>query len=39
MPLLHLGEQLKARFARHPDVGDEHLRLIARERLQHLVRR
>ena len=39
MPLLHLGEQLKARFAGHADVGDQHLRLAARERLQHLVRR
>jgi hypothetical protein len=37
--LLDLGEQRDARLARHPDVGDEHLRLAHRERLQHLVRR
>ena len=27
MPLLHFGEQREARFARHADVGHEHLRL------------
>ena len=36
--LLHLVEQHEARFARHPDVGDEHRRLARRERLQHLRR-
>ena len=37
MPLLHFGQQLEARFARHADVGDEHLRFVQRERLPHLV--
>ena len=36
--LLHLVQQQETRFAGHPDVGDEHLRLADRKRLQHFVR-